>query len=162
MCVAQLYDLCWSFNIIHKYITGDHILILSYIFLGLISSTFVSYLYGLMRRILCLILSHHTIMWPCHWSNTALSQMGPYMDSLSVCRAIIEHGFIFDFGSPGQLFYYFLGLYLNLFTLDFVDVLIPNPSCIYRENYITANYQLARTKIFKAILCRANFEHFRR
>ena len=51
----QLYTLRPRFNIIQKYITGDHMLTQSYIFSGLISSMFVSYLYGLMRCILCVI-----------------------------------------------------------------------------------------------------------
>ena len=54
MCVAQLYNLWPSFNIINKYKIGDHILKSSHIFTGLKYSRFVSYLYGLMQRILCL------------------------------------------------------------------------------------------------------------
>ena len=54
-CLARLYNLCQSFNIINRYITGDHMLKLSHIFLGLISSMFVSGIYALIRRISCLI-----------------------------------------------------------------------------------------------------------
>ena len=52
LCVARLYTLCTSFNILQMYITGDHMLKLSHIFWGLISSMFVSYLYGLIWNIL--------------------------------------------------------------------------------------------------------------
>ena len=50
-----LYTLCTIFNKIQKYISDNHVLKLSHIFWGLISSIFVSYLYGLIRHILCLI-----------------------------------------------------------------------------------------------------------
>ena len=54
-------------------------LTLSYILYGLIYSTFVPYLYGLIRRILYPFFSEHNLMRPCRWSNTSLSQMAPYM-----------------------------------------------------------------------------------
>ena len=44
----RLYTLCQNFNITQKYITSDHMLTSSSIFYGLISSTFVSDLYGSM------------------------------------------------------------------------------------------------------------------
>ena len=36
-------------------------------------------------------------MWPFHWTNTALSQMGPYTEFHILCTTIIEHDFISDF-----------------------------------------------------------------
>ena len=57
------------------------------IFQHLISSTFVLDVYGLMRRLLYPILSHHNLIIPIHWYITVLSQMGPYM-AFSI---IIQH-----------------------------------------------------------------------
>ena len=54
VCI-RLCTLCPSFNIIQKYISGDHMLTSSCIFSVVTSSTFVSDIYGLIRRILCLI-----------------------------------------------------------------------------------------------------------
>ena len=53
--VSRLYILCPRFNIIQRYITADHMLTLSRIFFGLISSMFISDVYGLTRLILFLI-----------------------------------------------------------------------------------------------------------
>ena len=95
-----------------------------------ISSTFVSDLYGLMWSILYLILSHHTVMWPYNWSNTTLSQMGPYVE-FHIC---MQHYYLawlhFQLCGRGQLFYYFHGYYLQLFVPNFSDVLTPNPPYI--------------------------------
>ena len=55
LCIAQLYMLYPIFDIIQKYITGYHMLKSSHMFLVLISSTFVSNLYGLIRSILCFV-----------------------------------------------------------------------------------------------------------
>ena len=52
---------------------------LSYIFLGLMSSTFASDLYGFIRRILYLIFVGPYCKFTMPLENTALSQMGPYM-----------------------------------------------------------------------------------
>ena len=71
--VARLYTLCPIFSIIQKYITGDHMLTSSHIFLGLISSTFVSYLYGLIRHVLC------------------ISSIGPYC---KFTMPLVKHGVI--------------------------------------------------------------------
>ena len=49
-----LYNFFKIFNIRQKYIAGDHLLTSPYIFSGLISSMFVSDLYGLMQHILYL------------------------------------------------------------------------------------------------------------
>ena len=54
MCI-QLYNLFTIFNIIHKYMTGDHMLTtVINIFQHLIYSTLVLYIFGLMWRILFL------------------------------------------------------------------------------------------------------------
>ena len=53
--IIRSYTLFPIFNIIKEYITSNHMLTSSYIFLGLIPSTFGSYLYGLIRSILYLI-----------------------------------------------------------------------------------------------------------
>ena len=45
----------------------------------LIYSMFLSEIYGLILRILCLYFLYHIVMWLWHWSKTALSQMGYYI-----------------------------------------------------------------------------------
>ena len=61
--IIQLYTLFKIFNIIWKNITCNHMLTSSYVFSGVISSTFVSYFYGWMWRILYLIFitPHYTL-----------------------------------------------------------------------------------------------------
>ena len=89
-----------------------------------------------MRHILYLILSHHTVMRPCHCSNTALSQMGPYM----VFHIFRQHDhrarLYLRLCSHGQLFYYFRGCHIYEFASAFTDVLITNPPyVILGESY---------------------------
>ena len=125
--LMRLYSLFPSFNKILKYITGNHMLTLSYILYGLIYSTFVPYLYGLIRRILYPFFSEHNVTRPCRWSNTSLSQMAPYM-AFYIC---MQRGYLawlyFRLYSRGQLGLYFCGYYIYYFASDFADVLITNP-----------------------------------
>ena len=113
-------------------------LTLSHIFSGLISSKFLSDLYGLIRRILFLICirpyCNFTLTLVKHRVITHGTLNGVYyLYAALLLRMTFIFFFliiIFDFVSRGQLFYHFRGLYINSFTLAFSDVKIPNPPYI--------------------------------
>ena len=127
--ILRSMPICVSDNILfiqalifkQKYITGDYMLTSSDIFFELKSSTWVSDLWGLMRRILYLIF----ISLYCYVTVPLVKTLHCHKWALTcrvvfLCSAIIEHDFIsrflvviFNFGSRGQIFYYFRGSYLN-------------------------------------------------
>ena len=125
--LIQLFNLFPIFIVKWNYITGDHMLTLSYIFSGLMSSTFVSDLYGLIQRILYLIVLVHTTMWPCYWSNTVLLQMVLYME-FHIC---MQHDYwaciYLQPYSRGKLVLYIWIYYIYSFASAFANVFITNP-----------------------------------
>ena len=134
--IIQLYSLFPSFNVITKYITGNHMLKSSYIFLGFISLMFVSNVYGLIQLIYAWYFSEHTVMCPCYWSNTVFSKMCPYM----VFCIFLQHDYwewlYLQLYSRGQLVCYFRGYYIYVFASAFVDVLISESTiCLLGELY---------------------------
>ena len=121
-----LYDLVPSYNLIWKYITGNHMLTSSYIFSGVVSSKFVSDVYILIQNILYLIFLDHTVMWLCHWFNTVLSHMGHYME-FHICMHNYFWAWLYLQPCSGnELFLRLRRYYFYFFVYAFSDVLIPN------------------------------------
>ena len=91
--------------------------------------------------------------------------MGLKWHFLFECSAIIEQEFylwisvvIFDFGSHGQLFYYIRGLYPNLFTHAFSEVLIFIYRLLIRRIKSSTKLNWSGTIIFSTIFCQMNCE----
>ena len=127
LCVSGYIPCIQDLIFKHKYRTGGFILIVSDIFFELKYSTWVSYLYGLMRRILYLIyvapIFNETVPLVQHRIITNGPVFGvSYL--YAVCLVIIKLSPIY---SRGQLYVYFRGCYLYWFASDFADILITNP-----------------------------------
>ena len=108
VCI-RLYNLF----LVQKYITGTFLMWCRQSSVsGLISSIFVSDVYGFLWLILCLILSHLTVMWSWHWSNNALSQMARYME-FHICMHHDYQAWLYLWPcSRDKLFFCFCGKYI--------------------------------------------------
>ena len=100
-----LYNIFPSFNLIRRYITDDHMLTLPYIFYGLISSTFVLDVYGLIWRILYLIVFRTYCKVTAPLVKHRVIANGPlYGFSYLYAPLLLSMIFIFNFRSSVQLF----------------------------------------------------------
>ena len=137
----RLYKLCPSFNVILKYITGDHMFTSSHIFSGLISSTFVTYEYGLIQCILYLIFfrTYFNVIVPlvqhCVISNGPLNCV-----SFLYASWLFKNAFISDFKVVVNSFYTFIDIIFINLSLLYMKYYLPTYLVVYWENHIRGEY----------------------
>ena len=106
------------------------------IFLGLISSTFVSALCVLMRRILCLIFIAPHCKFTVPLVKHCVITKGPVYGFSFFMQCIYRTLVYLQLYSSGQLDFYFCGYYLYYISSTFAYILIFNPSYVLsRESY---------------------------